>query len=365
MTTIAVCAYEKAQVMRSLLESHGIEVFMQSTDPLLPAMSARTKVSIRKSDEKKAASILEENQSDKTEGKNETEQKKNLLLPVDFSEYSIRLCEFGFRLAKILKMRAVLFHTYSVQKNVLSSISDVYVTKKDEENIRQKENECLMNMDALKTLIDKAVEEGEMPSVEYNCVLREGIPEECILEYAKETHPYAIVMGTRGRSRKDMDMIGSVTAEVMERSSVPVFTVPENPHFLKLENIRQIACSSNFEDCDVETYKELLEIFNNIGMTNMTFHFIHFDSEDDSWAEMKLRGMKSYYMEQFPNMRIEYHLLKGKDILTAYDAFIKTYEIDVISLVTHRRNLLRRMFNPSMASKIVFHTNTPMMVFHL
>jgi len=47
-------------------------------------------------------------------------------------------------------------------------------------------------------------------------VLREGLPEEEIIAYSKEYHPTLIVMGTRGKSQKDMDLIGSVTGEVMK-----------------------------------------------------------------------------------------------------------------------------------------------------
>ena len=38
-------------------------------------------------------------------------------------------------------------------------------------------------------------------------------------------------MGTRGKSQKDIDLIGSVTAEVIERSRVPVLAIPENTPF--------------------------------------------------------------------------------------------------------------------------------------
>ena len=36
-----------------------------------------------------------------------------------------------------------------------------------------------------------------MPDIKYSCILREGIPEEEIIRYAKEIHPRMIIMGTR------------------------------------------------------------------------------------------------------------------------------------------------------------------------
>ena len=46
----------------------------------------------------------------------------------------------------------------------------------------------------------------------------------------KEYRPVIIIMGTRGKNQKDIDLIGSVTAEVIERSRVPVLAIPKIRH---------------------------------------------------------------------------------------------------------------------------------------
>jgi Universal stress protein family. len=58
-------------------------------------------------------------------------------------------------------------------------------------------------------------------------VLREGLPEEEIVTFTKEYKPSIIVMGTRGKDQKDADLIGSVTAEVIEMTHVPLIAIPE------------------------------------------------------------------------------------------------------------------------------------------
>lgn len=363
LVTVAIHTYEKAQVLRSVLEIHGIEVFMQNVNPLLPAMSLGMRVRIRQSDLDKALNIIE-NMKNADAVAQALNEKNVLLMPVDFSDYSIKMCEFGFRVASILGLKAILFHTYTVSKTVMATIGDAYATKKDEENQKQAEKISTDKMNDLKSTIDAKIASGEIPNVEYLSVMREGIPEEQILEYAELINPLAIIMGTRGCSQKDLDLIGSVTAEVMERANVPVFTIPENTHFITFDNVKQIACSTNFDDEDVEYYNGLLKLINKMASSDVTVHFIHYDSNDDSWAEIKLRGLKDHYSELFPTIHIESHLLKGSDLLTTYDEFIRNNEVDVISLTTHKRSLLTRMFNPSMARKIVFHTNTPMLVFH-
>lgn len=55
-------------------------------------------------------------------------------------------------------------------------------------------------------------------------VLR-GVPEDCILEYAAGVDADLIAMGTRGRVVERDHLLGSTTARVVRRSTVPVLTV--------------------------------------------------------------------------------------------------------------------------------------------
>lgn len=55
-------------------------------------------------------------------------------------------------------------------------------------------------------------------------VVRQGTPHEEILEYADE-HCDLVVMGTRGRSGLDRQLLGSVTEKVVRRSNPSVLTV--------------------------------------------------------------------------------------------------------------------------------------------
>ena len=66
-------------------------------------------------------------------------------------------------------------------------------------------------------------------------MLREGVPEEEILYYARKEKPLIIIMGTRGQGEKELGLIGSVTAEVIERSPTFVYAIPKNASFRLLE----------------------------------------------------------------------------------------------------------------------------------
>jgi hypothetical protein len=97
-------------------------------------------------------------------------------------------------------------------------------------------------------------------------------------------------MGTRGKDQKDADLIGSVTAEIIERARVPVFTIPENIMLNKIEDIKNIAYSTNFEDKDLIAFEKLVSFLKPY---NFKIHFIHYNNNDDNWAEIKFGSEKS------------------------------------------------------------------------
>ena len=151
--------------------------------------------------------------------------------------------------------------------------------------------------------------------------MREGIPEEEILRYSKEYRPRIVIMGTRGKNQKDIDLIGSVTAEVIERSRVPVLAIPENTPFKQLAEAKRIAFITNFDQRDLIAFDSLIAALK-------PFHFsvslIHLSDVKDTWNEIKLGGIKEYFQKQYPDLEIHYDVVMNDDFLNSLDNYIKT-----------------------------------------
>ncbi len=361
LVTLAIHTYEKAQILKSVLEVHGIDVYIHSVNQFLPV---GVRVRIKESDLPKALGIIEEmnNKDGLNKALEEMNKKPMVLLPIDFSDYSMKACEFAFPLAATLDAEVVLFHAYLPPSFSTMPIGDVINHEgRTEESALELLESAKKNLIDIESKIEEYISEGKWPRTKYRHVLREGVPEDQILGYAERHNPRVIIMGTRGCDKKDMDFIGSVTAEIIERSHVPVFAIPENISLNGFEDIKTVAFSTSFDDKDLIAFNKMMTL---LQPNNVTVHFIHFDNKDDRWAEIKLSGIKVYFQQNYPNSKFEYDLVPGTDILSAYDEFIHKNSIDAIALTTHKRNLISRLFNPSMARKMIFHTDTPMFVFH-
>ncbi len=75
-----------------------------------------------------------------------------------------------------------------------------------------------------------------------------------------------------------------------------------------------------------------------------------------------MAGIKEYFRNQYPELIIEYSIVKHDDILDSLDNYIKNNAIDILTLTTYKRNIFSRLFNPGIARKMIFHSDTPLLV---
>lgn len=368
LVTLAILTYAKAQILKNVLENEGIETYIHNVNQIQPVVSSGVRLRIKESDLPRALKINESSawlSEEVVGGKSPKVEKESnkVLIPVDFSNYSMKACEFGFNFAQNMGAEVVLLHVYFTPIYTTSlPYGDVFNYQlTDDENVKNILQKVHADLNSLSDKVKAKVASGEFPNVKYNCVLREGIPEEEILRYSKEYRPRIVIMGTRGKNQKDIDLIGSVTAEVIERNRVPVLAIPENTPFKQLAEAKRIAFITNFDQRDLIAFDSLIAALK-------PFHFsvslIHLSDVKDTWNEIKLGGIKEYFQKQYPDLEIHYDVVMNDDFLNSLDNYIKTNHIDIITLTTYKRNIFSRLFNPGIARKMIFHSDTPLLVIY-
>ena len=368
LVTLAILTYTKAQILKNVLENEGIETYIHNVNQIQPVVSSGVRLRIKESDLPRALKITESSVwlaesivGEKTPKVEDDNDSRKILIPVDFSNYSIKACEFGFNFAKAYGAEVLLLHVYFTPIYASSlPYGDVFNYQiGDEESVKTIIQKVHSDLNALSEKIKEKVTSGDFPNIKYSCILREGIPEEEILRYAKEQRPMVIIMGTRGKNQKDIDLIGSVTAEVIDRSRTAVLAIPENTPFKQFSEVKRIAFITNFDQRDLIAF----EAFFN---TWKSFHFsvslIHLTDSKDTWNEIKLAGIKEYFHKQYPGLEIHYDVVMNDNLLKGLDQYIKDNQIDIITLTSYKRNIFARLFNPSIARKMIFHSDTPLLI---
>ncbi|MEG0463571.1 MULTISPECIES: universal stress protein [Bacteroides] len=369
LVTLAILTYTKAQILKNVLENEGIETYIQNVNQIQPVVSSGVRLRIKESDLPRALKITESSvwlaesivgeKSPKVDG-----ERKKILIPVDFSSYSMKACEFGFNFAKTYDAEVVLLHVYFTPVYASSlPYGDVFNYQiNDEDAVRTILQKVHSDLNTLSDKIKAKVASGEFPDVKYTCVLREGIPEEEILRYNKEQRARIIIMGTRGKNQKDIDLIGSVTAEIIERSRTTVLAIPEHTPFNQFDNVKRIAFITNFDQRDLIAFESFINDWKHFHFSVSLIYLTDMKDAKDTWNEIKLAGIKEYFHKQYPDLDIQYDVVMNDDILKNLEQYIESSKIDIITLTSYKRNIFARLFNPGIARKMLFHSDTPLLV---
>lgn len=361
LITVAIHSYEKAVILKTLLEKEGIETVLHNVNLIQPVISSGVRIRIHEEDLPLALKIIESSSimSPNQEG---SIVGHSVMIPVDFSEYSLKACKVGFEFASANKSDVVLFHTYldAQYSSILPFESDEYEEEPETVKSRAELERIAKNkMNDFKEVVSKNITEGKFPQADFTCIVTEGIPESEIINYSKELNPSVIVMGTRGKSKKETDLLGSVTAEVLDAGKFPVFTVPENLSINNIKDVKNVVFFSNLNQQDLLSFDIFSNIFNYEGLDVTVVPVV--EGRGRSVAE-SLEVLLNYCRKHYPIYNFKSKYITDSDFIDDFDAFVKKENIDMIVIPNKKKNIFSRLFKPSIAHKMLFHSDTAMLV---
>lgn len=361
LTTLASLPYSKAEILRSLLESEGIDCFLENVNFLQNGMDTGVSIRIHETDSPKAFPILE-----RMLGKvirDPVKRENYVLVPVDFSSYSLKAALVGFDIAEKLGAKMVLYHSSPQPEFMTIPYSDVIVYDSALFlNYEMSEKETNERFAEFLSELTSRIDYQRWKKAKPEYILKVGEAEDDILSYITIHPPRLIVMGIRGGDAQSDELIGTTTAGVIFNSKVPVLAIPEMTPDNWLQNFHKVAYATIFESNDFIAIDRLIKL---MAPFDTKVVCLHVDQGNNQLLDhAMLEGMKEALCEKYPQATFDCHLVHHKNLPEAIDHFVQDNQIDVLALTTHRRNLITRLFNPSIARKMVLHTKTPLLIFH-
>lgn len=365
LITLAIHTFEKALPVKAVLEHEGIYVELNNVNLENPSVSAGVRIRVPEKDLPMALRIVE-NPEIFCKVEKRGKLSDLILVPVDFSEHSEHAANLAFIMANTMHAHIELLYSFippsSGEEQQLSDSYDFEVNDADETLEIEHNSKILMRNFEKK--LRKAIKDGRIPPVKFSSTVTEGIPEEAILQYARDNSPSMIVMGTRGADKKKEELIGSVTAEVLDSCRVPAFTVPENisdDFFLRLRNVG-FFCNLDQEDIlALDTLHRMFPM--KPGKLNVTLINIPSKWERRSFSkQVTLDNLLKYCEEHFPNYNFDMRVLNLESLEHDVSELSDSHPFDMVCMPNKKRNVFARFFNPSLAHKILFRADIPMMV---
>ncbi len=365
LVILTTTSFSTAQIISSKLESSKIECFLKNVNLIQPSIGSGVQILVNESDLELAFSLLQNMFSEFTLPSHSYHEDKDFsrlfIVPIDFSLASENACYFAIDLAWTYKARVKFIHAYNIpdMRPISFDDADFYQTTITSQLFEMRQ-EAELKFAQLTAKLKAYIEKQKM-SVPISTYLINGLPDEITLYSVENENASLIIMGVSKTEQRAFEPMGKIADRISERSEIPVLVVPEETYFSNINYIKNVLYLTDFDESDFGAVRKLLSV---LKLLKTKVFCLHISTEArDPWDKIKIVGLSEYFRKIDPNVVIECDLMVSEDIIKALNEFIIEKNINLISVTTHKRNLISKILFPSMSHKILFHTTIPILFF--
>lgn len=362
LITLAIHTFDKATEMREVLQQEGIPCELHNINLSSPEVGVGVRVRINESDLAKALLIVE-NYDIFTHEAAPRIQSDKILVPVDFLPRSMSATRVAMHVAARSHSEIEFLHAYLSPNRIDSrQLSDSYdFTTSDSDSAKVLRTEAEAQMARFVAAIKSDIKNGTLPPVKFSTIITEGIPEEAILNHTRRFKPLMVVMSTRDAIQKELDLIGSVSAEVLDGVRVPALTIPENLDPAHLSDIRHIVFLCNLDQEDIlaldSLYRLMPDSAKHVSLVNVPPRRLRQTASDSN-----AQNLLDYCRRHYPDFTFSFENVSTHAVDDYMLSMRDKNPFQLLCVPNKRKNMFSRIFNPSLAHKLLFRADIPMMV---
>jgi nucleotide-binding universal stress UspA family protein len=269
---------------------------------------------------------------------------KNILVPVDFSECSVRALRTAAEFAYYWDAQLVILHATHIPATYFAygepALEVTYEELDDEvtSDFTQLENEVPM----LGILHYKKVEKisGLIDAVR-NTVEQEEID--------------FIVMGTNSQHDRLETLFGTHSSDVIKNVDIPVLVLPENTSALEVERIAIGVDARSFSDINK------LDVIFKIAANELSEMHLFYVSKDGESIDFNNSVYKDIFEEQYTAGSCFYDNIRAEDPVEGIKKFVKEKKIDLLVLFPRQHDFLERLMKGSVTQKLALEASIPIL----
>lgn len=276
---------------------------------------------------------------------------KKIVVPTDFSAYANKALTYAVELARKLHARVALVHACDLLDEEFTGHRALI-----KDYNRERVEELKGKLQDTKELIQKS--EGFTVDTQ----LYEGPIVTSILQAAGDNGADAIVMGTMGQSGLRRRLLGSKAAGVINKSTIPVLTVPHDYELRELKNV--FIAVEELKDPEI-----LQPVYDLAQAFGAKVHAVVFTEQDAEAAEVLTHTRSTHLIEQrlkrtFPTIHSDAMQISGNNLIDALLRLTVEKDIDLLAMITHKRGPLEGLLNSSLTQKLSYRSTVPLLALH-
>ncbi|QSE95890.1 universal stress protein [Fulvivirga lutea] len=273
-------------------------------------------------------------------------KKLKLIFATDFTDAADNAMEYGIQFSKDLvgdNVEGILVHAHKH-----------FVPYSNTPAIPVIENDSLK--EELKDKLDERVNSLKN-RLDVKQVFQRGNVTEVIKKLVDEEEPDMIIMGTRERGSFERMTLGTHTAEVIKKINCPVLAVPKEAQY---KGVNNITLTADNESLNVNN-KSLTLLKDFASRENIKFNVLHVFEDGknkDLKAEMKNTALHRY----ISNIDHEHKPIADMEAFEGIIKYIDEDRPDLLMAIPRNRNFLKDLFHSSVSTKLIYHTQIPVLL---
>lgn len=275
---------------------------------------------------------------------------KKILFPTDFSETSENAFVYAIELAKLFKAELILLHTFDLpiidSQAIPINSAAIYDTIE------------LANLEHFKKELPKLraiMEERKIEHINMNHIMMDGDLVNNIQKVIKQEHIDFVVMGTKGATGWLDSFIGTNTGSAISDVSVPVLSVPLESNFKKVETI---GFTTRFREKDIEAMNKVLALAKKL---HAKVKCLYVKTSKSDVSNEAIKRWESLFNEE-ENLKL--FIIPNENVKETIEDFLISQEIDLLAMLTYKRNFFVELFTTTTTQKLSYHLKTPILAFH-
>lgn len=260
---------------------------------------------------------------------------KTILFPTDFSRNAANALNYALEIAELLRARLLLLYT-------IRSLADrdTFIAEDSFSTAEEAENALIR----LKTEISARV------PCEY-LVTKGAITDE-IVAATKRQQINLVVMGTKGAGDvpDSLAMLNSTTANIISESVCPVLVIPAGYRY---QPFKKAILAVDMDEVEESVLQPFLEL---VAALQAEVILLTIVSEKEK-VQTQPHGL-DHLLSPFTYAA---HTLTDPDVIDGIQAFIRTHQADLLTVVVRKRNFLQSLFDDNVSQKLSLHTRIPLL----
>ncbi|MGF1669643.1 MAG: universal stress protein [Balneolaceae bacterium] len=268
-------------------------------------------------------------------------KQPRILIPTDFSENSKVALQYGISLASELKGEIILLHVIEPPYNFATSVDNILHKLKENAN----------------NLLNEWVKESaRRKKVKIDTVLETGMTTSSILDLVQTRNIDLVVMGSKGETGFAKILFGSITADIMLHSPVPVLAIPVLKDEFEMD---RILFATDLRKNDIDNLQKVIKLAE---LFNSQIDVLHIDKKGDFDSEIRFEGFRQMVKNSIHNSKITFNKYRNDNILTGINEYLSENPASLIVLSRYKKSVIGKFLGKEYTDKIGSYTNKPVLV---